>query len=76
MSLAAQEHKKFSIKIDDDPLENENFYIEAESPFNDPYEEPIMTITSSEDYVQECYEEANEYAGICFIPNKDLTKGR
>lgn len=34
-----------------------------------------MTITSG-NYTQSCYEEANDYTGICFIENKDLKKDR
>ena len=76
VSLKAQEHKKFMFKILEDPSEGQNFYIEAESPFNDPYEEAIMTITSSDDYQQFCYEESNDYTGICFIDHQDLKKDR
>ena len=34
-------------------------YVLAESPFNDPFEEPYLTIKSDNDYRQECFEESN-----------------
>ena len=35
-----------------------------------------MVITSSEDYLQNCFEESNDFTGICFIPSSELVVGR
>lgn len=51
-------------------------FIEAITPFNDPFEQPYITITTSEGFNKVCSDEEASFNGVCEIGNYELTDGK
>jgi hypothetical protein len=57
----------YTIKVPSDLSPNEDLYIHVKPTVADPLQVPHLTITSDDDYKQNCYNAHEEFAGICRI---------
>lgn len=44
--------------------------------YSDPFEVPYLTIKSDNNFTQECFSAAAEFAGVCHISSKELIGNR
>lgn len=76
VTLEAQKKATITLKIDRPVNESESLFITAQSPYNDPFEEPTIYVTSDKNFQQACHEEASDFIGICQIQGENLKEGR
>lgn len=76
ISLDSTDPVSYRIVVPSDLTPNEDLYIHVEPTVPDPFQVPYLTVTSDNNYLQNCYNAHEEFAGICKIGSSELRQGR
>jgi hypothetical protein len=76
IQLDSPQPASYRIVVPADVAANEDLYIHVEPTVPDPFQVPYLTVTADNNYLQNCYNAHEEFAGICKIGSNELKQGR